>query len=109
MNREGELRGAPGSREAGTPTTTAWFLRMVQLQWSNGAQLWAVQGMHAFNPALRSIDMQAAVPKIDLRPAKLAKFRSAEPMPIGEQDCRSVPANDPEGDIHARGGIYSSH
>jgi hypothetical protein len=38
--------------------------------------------MDAFNAALRSIDVQATMPKIDLRPTKLTKLRRTQAMPI---------------------------
>jgi hypothetical protein len=35
--------------------------------------------------------MQPPVPKIDLRPTKLAKLGSAKPMPVRQQDRSSIP------------------
>lgn len=61
------------------------------LEWPQGPQLRAVQGVHARDPALGPVYMQPAVPEIDLGPARLAELSGAEPMPIGQQDRGSVP------------------
>jgi len=43
--------------------------------------------MDAFDPALGPVDVQSAMPKVDLRPAKLTKLLSPEPMAICNQDA----------------------
>jgi hypothetical protein len=47
--------------------------------------------MDASAGALRAVDVQAPLSKIDLRPAKTAKLGSAEAMAIGQQDRTSIP------------------
>jgi hypothetical protein len=45
--------------------------------WPQRAELRAVQRVNASATALRSVDVQAAVPKINLRPAQLTKLSRA--------------------------------
>jgi hypothetical protein len=47
--------------------------------------------MHAFNAALRSVDVQSTMPKIDLRPAERAKLLGSQPVSIREQDRACIP------------------
>ena len=52
------------------------------LQWPQSPQLRPVQGMHALNPALSPVLMQAPMPEIDLCPTKVAKLGCPQPMSI---------------------------
>ena len=47
-----------------------------------GPKLGPVQGMHAFDPAFSSVHVQATVPQVDLRPAKLAELGRAKAVSI---------------------------
>src|SRR5215813_6819222 len=49
-----------------------------------------MQWMHAGTPALRPVDMQPPVPKIDLGPSQAHQFTCAEPMPISKQNCSTI-------------------
>jgi len=90
MHREGELGGSAGSLDhPQEPRGGGWrpLLRYEHvgarsLQWPQGSQLGAVQRMHTLNPALGPVHVQPPVPKIDLRPAKLAQLGRAEAMSI---------------------------
>ena len=46
--------------------------------------------MDIVNPALRSLNMQSATVEVNLIPAQAADFRSAQPVPVRNQDHGSV-------------------
>jgi hypothetical protein len=46
--------------------------------------------MHTFDPALCTIDVQPTMPKVDLRPTKLAKLLRTQAMSIGEEDRSAI-------------------
>src|SRR6516165_3945283 len=50
-----------------------------------------MQRMHALDPVLCAVDVQAPMLEIDLSPAKRAEFLGAQPMPICKQDRSAVP------------------
>jgi hypothetical protein len=45
-----------------------------------------MEWMHAFDPALGTIDVQAPMAQIDLRPTQLTEFLGAQAMTIRKQD-----------------------
>jgi hypothetical protein len=48
--------------------------------------------MHARNAIFLPSHMQQMVVEVDLVPPQLGKFRCPEPVPIGNQDRRSIPS-----------------
>jgi len=100
MHSESESRRAAGALDhPQEPSRCYWrsgfgheHIRARPLQRSQGSKLRPMQGMNTSAAALRAVHMQAALSKIDLRPAKATKLRRAEAMPIGQQDCTSIPS-----------------
>jgi len=100
MYSEGEARRAGGALDhPQEPSRCYWrsglgheHIRARPLQRSQGSKLRPMQRMNAGAAALRAVDVQPALSKIDLRPAKATKLGSAEAMPIGQQDRASIPS-----------------
>jgi hypothetical protein len=90
MNLKWELRGSPGPLDySQEPRRGNWraslsheHIRPAALQRPQCPKFRAMQGMHALDPAFGSIDVQATMPQINLRPFQRAEFGSAQAMPV---------------------------
>src|SRR5262245_42216335 len=66
--------------------------RTVALQWPQCSQFRSMQWMNTLNSAFSSVDMQSAIPQINLGPTQAAKLLRSQSMSICQEDSRCIPS-----------------